>query len=88
MAENINIKIQNAARELGVSPRTLYYWVELGDLEMVEPGKVNLADATRVYAEKQERRTELSTTLSNRFTRDEQGRFRLLTGKLNGKRIN
>lgn len=87
MAENINIKIQNAARELGVSQRTLYYWVESGDLEMVEPGKINLADATRVHAEKQERRAELSTSLSSRFTRDEQGRFRLLTGKLNNKRI-
>lgn len=81
------VKVQKAAREIGVSQRTMYYWIESGDLDMVEPGKVNLADATRVYAEKQERRAELSTTLSKQFTRDDQGRFRLLTGKLNGKRI-
>lgn len=52
---------------------------------MTEPGKVNLADATLVFAQKQQRRVELSTTLSKKFTRDDHGRFRLLSGKLNGK---
>lgn len=80
-----NIKVQKAARELGVSQRTIYNWIESGDLDMTEPGKVNLADATLVFAQKQQRRVELSTTLSKKFTRDDHGRFRLLSGKLNGK---
>lgn len=79
------VKVQKAAKEIGVSQRTIYYWIESGDLDMVEPGKVNLADATLVFAQKQQRRADLSTTMSQKFTRDDHGRFRLLSGKLNGK---
>jgi len=79
------VKVQKAAREIGVSQRTIYYWIESGDLDMVEPGKVNLADATLVFAQKQVRRIELSSTLSKKFSRDEKGKFRLLSGRLNGK---
>ena len=80
------VKVQKAAKEIGVSQRTIYYWIESGDLDMVEPGKVNLADATLVFAQKQQRRAELSHSMSEKFTRDELGRFRLLSGRLNGKR--
>lgn len=79
------VKIAIAARELGISVRVVYNWISEGSLKTVEPGKVVLADAILVHSQKQQARIQLSQDMSNRFTRDERGRFRLLGGTFNGK---
>lgn len=76
------IKIANAAEEVGVSVKTVYNWIEDGSLKLAHPGFVFLSDVRRVQLFKLNRRVELSKDMSDRFTRDDRGKFRLLSGGL------
>lgn len=79
------IKITVAADEVGVSYKTIYNWVADGSLPLAGSGYVYLADVQRVQLEKQEHRTRLSKENTRWLSRDSNGRFKLLSGKFNGK---
>lgn len=78
-------KITVAADEVGVTYKTIYNWIGCGDLKLAHPGFVFMSEVRKVWLYKQNTRAENSRTLSSKFTRDDRGRFRLLTGGHNGK---
>lgn len=80
------IKIHLAAKELDLSYKTLYNWIEDGTLKLAHPGFVHLSEVNRAIVKKQNIKSEQSkSTLMQKFTRDEKGRFRLISGGFNGK---
>lgn len=79
------IKITVAADEIGVSHKTVYNWIEDGSLPLASRGYVYLAEVKRVKEQKQENRTRLSRENTKWLLRDGNGRFKLLSGKFNGK---
>lgn len=78
-------KIRVAAIVIGVSYKTIYNWIEDGSLKLAHPGYVHLDDVESVHLEKQKQKSARAKDNSRQFLRDEQGRFRLLSGKLNNK---
>lgn len=78
-------KIRVAANLLGVTYKTIYNWIEDGSLKLAHPGYVYLHEAELVHLEKQKQKSARGKDHSKNFTRDEAGRFRLLSGKLNNK---
>jgi hypothetical protein len=80
------IKIKLAAEYAEVSERTIYYWIEHEILKLAKPGYVYESDLRRATLSAQQRRNEKAKQRTDKFDRDENGRFRLLSGDLNNKR--
>jgi hypothetical protein len=80
------VKILVAANEIGVTVKTIYNWIELGELPMSHPGFVDLNSVKQVSLVKKNSRSQLRREINSQFTRDDKGRFLLLSGKLNGKK--
>lgn len=78
-------KIAVAAEHFGLSYKTLYNWIEDGSLKLAHPGYVYLWEVELVQIRKQEQKSEVGKKHSKDFTRDERGRFKLLSGEHNGK---
>lgn len=81
MSESM-VKIVVAAESVGVTYKTIYNWLEDGSLKLAHPGFVFLSDVRKVWIQKQNIKSETSRTVSSNFTRDDRGRFKLLTGGL------
>ena len=81
------IKIKLAAEFAGVSEKTIYTWIRNGVLKLARQGYVNKADLEHAVESIQFRKTEQARLRSERFQRDESGKFRLLSGNLNGKNV-
>lgn len=73
-------KIVVAADEVGVTYKTIYNWIEDGSLKLAHPGFVFMSEVRRVWIQKQNVKSETSRTVSSKFTRDDRGRFKLITG--------
>lgn len=76
------VKIVVAADSIGVTYKTIYNWLEDGSLKLAHPGFVFLTEVRKVWIQKQNTKSETSRTVSSNFTRDDRGRFKLLTGGL------
>jgi predicted site-specific integrase-resolvase len=76
-------KIVVAADEVGVTYKTIYNWIEDGSLKLAHPGFVFMSEVRKVWIQKQNIKSETSRTISSKFTRDDRGRFKLITGGLN-----
>jgi hypothetical protein len=74
-----------AANLIGVTYKTIYNWIEDGSLKLAHPGYVHLHEAEAVKLQKQEEKLLKGKDHSLNFTRDERGRFKLLSGKMNNK---
>jgi predicted site-specific integrase-resolvase len=79
------VKIIIAADEVGVAYKTIYNWLEEGSLKLAHPGFVFMSEVRKVWIQKQNTRADISRTISSKFTRDDRGRFKLLSGGLNNK---
>lgn len=79
-----NVKIQLMATELGVSAKTIYNWISVGKLEMVEPGYVRQVDAYEVWLHQQALKSINSYFLSQGTIRDAFGRFESKGDKVDG----
>jgi hypothetical protein len=71
-----NVKIALMADELGVSIKTIYNWISVGKLEMVEPGYVNHVDAYEVWLHQQALKSLTAYFHSQGTIRDSYGRFK------------
>lgn len=81
------IKIKLAAEYAGVTERTIYSWIEHGHLKLAHPGFVFEHDLRRAIISVSNRKKEQAKLRSKSFERDESGKFRLLSGDLNGKNV-
>lgn len=79
------IKIKFAAEHAGVTQRTIYAWIKNGLLESPRQGYVDLADLDCAIKTVRLRKIEQARLRSQSFERDEQGKFRLLSGELTYK---
>lgn len=79
------IKIKLAAEYAEVSVKTIYTWVRNGVLHSPRQGYVDLNDLDQAIQAMKFRKTEQARLRSQRFERDERGKFRLLSGELNSK---
>lgn len=79
------IKIKFAAEHAGVTQRTIYTWIRNGILASPRQGYVDLNDLERAIEVIKFRKTEQARLRSEKFQRDERGKFRLLSGELNSK---
>lgn len=79
------VKIIVAADEVGVTYKTIYNWIGDGSLNLAHPGYVFMSEVRKVWILKQNIKSESSKRISNNFTRDNRGQFKLLDGQLNGK---
>lgn len=78
-------KITVAANILGITYKTIYNWIEDGSLKLAHPGYVYLWEAELVQLRKREEKIAIGKAHSLNFTRDEKGKFKLLSGKMNNK---
>jgi hypothetical protein len=70
------VKIGPLAEELGVTPKTIYNWVQKGRLQLKKPGFVSRTEAWGVYDFLLEKRIEISYfTSTYGIKRDAYGRF-------------
>jgi hypothetical protein len=81
-------KIAVAAEYFELSHKTLYNWIQDGSLKLAKPGYVYLWEVELVQIRKQEHKSAIGREHSRFFTRDERGRFKLLSGEHNGKPYN
>lgn len=79
------VKILIAADSVGVTYKTIYNWLEDGSLKLAHPGFVYMSDVRRVWIQKQNIKSETSRTVSSMFTRDDRGRFKLLSGGMKNR---
>ena len=79
------VKIVVAADSVGVTYKTIYNWLEDGSLKLAHPGFVFMSEVRKVWIQKQNVKSENSRSLSSKFTRDDRGRFKLITGGLNNE---
>jgi excisionase family DNA binding protein len=71
-----SVKIGPLADEMGITPKTIYNWINDGRLEMVKPGFVSRISTWAVMMHMQEKRTNLSHIMSAYgIKRDAYGRF-------------
>lgn len=76
MSEDGSVKIQVIAKELGVTQKTVYNWINTGTLVMTSPGYVDRDQAWEVYDSMKSKRVEISYFMSAYgITRDSYGRF-------------
>jgi hypothetical protein len=76
-------KISLVARELGVTVKTIYNWVESGKLFMPQPGYVNKQEAFNVWANQQSLRSINSYFMAIQgIKRDSNGRFQSRSGQV------
>jgi transposase len=70
------VKITLVADELGVSVKTIYNWITLGKLEMVEPGFVRQIDAYEVWLQQRSLKSMFAISrVRQGIKRDSSGRF-------------
>lgn len=82
--ENL-IKIKLAAEYAGVSQGTIYTWIRNNVLDSPRQGYVDRNDLERAVESIKFRKTEQARLRSQKFERDERGKFRLLSGELTYK---
>jgi hypothetical protein len=76
MDSNDLSKIVPLADELGITPKTIYNWINDGRLETKKPGFVSKSEAWEVFVFMQQKRTEISFFMSSYgINRDAYGRF-------------
>jgi hypothetical protein len=76
MGLNDLVRIGPLAEEMGITPKTIYNWINDGRLEMKKPGCVSRIDTWAVLMHMQEKRTNLSHIMSAYgIKRDAYGRF-------------
>jgi hypothetical protein len=85
MDEDKLIKIKLAAEYAQVSEGTIYNWIRQGFLKLGFPGYVLESDLRRAIIFVSDHKKEQAKSRSEKFKRDENGKFRLLSGDLNGK---
>lgn len=76
------VKIGLAAERLGVTVKTIYNWIESGELKLAHPGFVSMTEAIETKKRLDERRAIGRSLNSILFPRDKNGRFTLLEGGL------
>lgn len=69
------VKISRAAKEIGVSYKTIYNWIADGKLSAPTPGYVDMEEAQDVWVKQQLLRVELSFFMAQGTIRDAYGRF-------------
>lgn len=75
-------KISLVAKDLGVTVKTIYNWIEAGKLFMPQPGYVDKNEAFKVWANQQSLRSINSYFMAVQgIKRDNNGRFQ---SRLNG----
>ena len=77
-SEEQPIKIQNAANAVGITYKTLYNWIDAGQLQTVKPGYVLLSDVENTRVRLKTANADVLRKVSFLKPRDDNGRFRLL----------
>jgi predicted site-specific integrase-resolvase len=75
-------KIPLAAENLGVTVKTIYNWIESGELKLAHPGFVFMSEAIETKKRLEEHRTIGRRLNSILHPRDKHGRFTMLKGGL------
>ena len=75
------LKIAIAAKQLDVSTKTIYNWIEHGYLETVSPGYVRLGDVIRAQKWAEKAKSETARTTTKSILRDRNGRFSIFKTK-------
>lgn len=75
------LKIAIAAKQIGVSTKTIYNWIEHGYLETVCPGYVRLADVIRAQHLAEKAKSETARATIKTIFRDRDGRFSIFKTK-------
>jgi predicted DNA-binding transcriptional regulator AlpA len=76
MSDNDLVKIVTLSKEMGLSHKTIYNWVNDNRLEMKSPGYVSRSEAWDVLDHMRSKRVEISYFMSAYgITRDSYGRF-------------
>lgn len=75
------IKIAIAAKQLEVSTKTIYNWIENEYLQTVCPGYVRLADVIRAQGLAEKAKSESARTTIKTIFRDKDGRFSIFKTK-------
>jgi IS30 family transposase len=75
------IKIALAAKQIDVSTKTIYNWIEHGYLETAGSGYVRLADVIRAQALAEKAKSESARTTIKTIFRDRDGRFSIFKTK-------
>ena len=74
-SEEQPIKIQSAAKAIGITHKTLYNWIEDGHLKTVSPGYVLLSEAEATRLRLKEDTSDVLRKVSFSKPRDHNGRF-------------
>ena len=69
------VKIPVMAKELGVSTKTVYNWINMGKLYMPRPGYVHQLEAYEVWLQQKSMKVIQSYFQSKGIIRDSYGRF-------------
>jgi IS30 family transposase len=75
------LKIAIAAKQLDVTVKTIYNWIEHEYLETVSPGYVRLADAIRAQERAEKAKSESARANIKTMFRDRDGRFSIFKTK-------
>ena len=77
-SEEQPIKIQNAANAVGITHKTLYNWIDAGQLQPVKPGYVLLSDVENTRVRLKTANADVLRKVSFLKPRDDNGRFIIL----------
>jgi transposase len=72
------LKIAIAAKQIDVSVKTIYNWIENGYLETSSPGYVRLGDVIRAQKWAEKAKSESARATIKTIFRDKDGRFTIL----------
>jgi IS30 family transposase len=75
------LKIAIAAKQIDVTVKTIYNWVENGYLETVSPGYVRLGDVIRAQKWAEKAKSESARATIKTIFRDRNGRFSIFKTK-------
>jgi len=75
------LKIAIAAKQIGVSTKTIYNWIEHGYLETVCSGYVRLSDVIRAQERSEKAKSESARSTIKTIFRDRDGRFSIFKTK-------
>jgi predicted site-specific integrase-resolvase len=75
------LKIAIAAKQIGVSTKTIYNWIEHGYLETACSGYVRLADVIRAQQLAEKAKSETARATIKTIFRDRDGRFSIFKTK-------
>lgn len=77
-SEEQPIKIQSAAKAIGITHKTLYNWIDDGHLQTVSPGYVLMSEVEKTSLRLKTANLDTKRKVSILKPRDHNGRFRLL----------